>query len=172
MENCFFYISRMYGIVGRGDHGHATAHEVGHERRQATEFAVQPVVLDRHVLTLDVAGFAEAFIERSGIAHGGLGRPGADEADDRHRRLLRARRERPRRCPTDERDELAPLHCAVPPMLRTNDSTAPLHCGISIWPMSEVGHERRIRTVCNISRDVGEFERVLADFAGARQTAV
>jgi hypothetical protein len=95
MENCFFYISRMYGVVGRGDHGHATAHEVGHERRQATEFAVQPVVLDRHVLTLDVAGFAEAFIERSGIAHGGLGRPGADEANDRHRLLLRARRQRP-----------------------------------------------------------------------------
>ena len=82
-------------IGGRGDHGHATADEVGHERRQAIVLALQPVVLDRHVLALDVAGFVEAFTERSGMAHGGLGRPAADEADDRHRRLLRARRERP-----------------------------------------------------------------------------
>jgi hypothetical protein len=27
-------------VVGRGDHGHATAHEIGHDRRQATELAV------------------------------------------------------------------------------------------------------------------------------------
>ena len=67
------------------------------------------MVLDRHVLALDVAGFVEALAERSGIARGGLGRPGVDEADDRHRRLLRARRERPRRRAAEQRDELAPL---------------------------------------------------------------
>jgi hypothetical protein len=33
-------------------------------------------------------------------------------------RLLRARRERPRRC-RDERDEVAPFHCPVPPVLPT-----------------------------------------------------
>ena len=77
--------------AGRGDNGDATADEVGHERRQAIVLALQPVVLHRHVLALDVAGFAEAFTERSGTAHGGLGRPGVDEADHRHRRLLRAR---------------------------------------------------------------------------------
>src|SRR5262249_35869630 len=66
------------------------------------------MVLDRHVLTLDVAGFAEAFMERSGIVHGGLGRPGADEADDWHRRLLRPRRERPCGRTAEQRDELAP----------------------------------------------------------------
>jgi hypothetical protein len=43
-----------------------------------------------------VAGFVEGFTERSGLAHGGLGRPALDEAHDRHRRLLRACRERPR----------------------------------------------------------------------------
>ena len=48
----------------RGDNGDATADEVGHERRQAIELAVQPVVLDRHVLALDVAGFIEALAER------------------------------------------------------------------------------------------------------------
>ena len=36
------------------------------------------------------------------------------------RRLLRARRERPpNRGTADERDELAPFHCAVPPVLAT-----------------------------------------------------
>src|SRR5262249_28515993 len=55
--------------------------------------------------------FAEAFAERSRIARGGIGRPNVDEADDRHRRLLRARRERPGGRRTAEQcDELAPLH--------------------------------------------------------------
>ena len=48
----------------RGDNGHATADEVGHERRKAIELALQPMVLHRHVLALDVAGFVEAFAER------------------------------------------------------------------------------------------------------------
>src|SRR5262249_47406376 len=59
----------------------------------------------------DCAGFVEAFTERGGHARGGIGRPNADEADDRHRWLLRARRERPRRRrAANERDELAALH--------------------------------------------------------------
>jgi len=42
------------------NNGHPTAYEVGHERGQAVELAVQPMVLHRHVLALDVAGFVEA----------------------------------------------------------------------------------------------------------------
>src|SRR5206468_3517886 len=42
---------------------------------------------------------------------GVIGRPRAHEPDHRHRRLLRARRKRPRRsCAADERDELAAFH--------------------------------------------------------------
>ena len=48
----------------RGDNGHATAHEISHERRKAIELALQPVVLHRYVLALDVAGFVEALAER------------------------------------------------------------------------------------------------------------
>jgi hypothetical protein len=33
--------------------------------------------------------------------------------------LLRARRERPCRCAAEKRDERAPFHCPVPPMLST-----------------------------------------------------
>jgi hypothetical protein len=50
----------------RGDDGHTTTHEVSHERRKAIELALQPVVLHRHVLALDIAGFVEALAERRG----------------------------------------------------------------------------------------------------------
>jgi len=43
----------------------------------------------------------------------------ADKSDHRHRRLLRARRERPRGRAAEERDELAPFHCPIPPVLPT-----------------------------------------------------
>ena len=55
----------------------------------------------RDVLALDDAGVAEAFAERSDTAR--IGRRAANESDHRHRRLLRARRERPRRHRTAER---------------------------------------------------------------------
>ena len=82
------------GEGGRGNHGPATADEVGHERRQAIVFALQPVVLDHHVLGLDVAGFVEGLTERSAKARGFLRRSGADKANDRHGRLRRARSSR------------------------------------------------------------------------------
>ncbi len=79
------------------------------DRRKAIELALQPVVLDRYALALEVAGFVEALAERGG--KGRIGRPGIDESDDRHRRLLRARRERPRHCrATEQHDELATFH--------------------------------------------------------------
>ena len=77
--------------------GHAPTDEVGHQRRQAIVLAAEPMVLDEHVLALDVAAFAEAFNERGCMARGAIERPTADKPDHRHRGLLRARRERPRR---------------------------------------------------------------------------
>ena len=50
--------------AGRRNDTHATADQVGHDRRQAIVFSPQPVVLDRHVLAFDVADFVEAFSER------------------------------------------------------------------------------------------------------------
>jgi enoyl-CoA hydratase/carnithine racemase len=60
---------------------------------------------------LDDAGFAEPFAKRSDTAR--LGRAVADESDDRHRRLLRARRERPRRRAAEQRYEGAPVHSII-----------------------------------------------------------
>ena len=66
------------------------------------------MVLNRHVLALDVASLAEGFAERSGLTHCRLGRPALDEAHDGHRGLLRPRRERPRsRRAAEQREELA-----------------------------------------------------------------
>src|SRR5262249_33224310 len=79
-------------------------------RRQAIVFAFQPVVLDRHVLALDGAGFVEAFAERSAKVRGDLWRSGTHEADHWHRWLLRPRRDRPRSRAAEQRDELAPFH--------------------------------------------------------------
>ena len=57
--------------AGRGDHGHLSADQIGNQRRQAIVVALQPVVLDRYVLTFDVAGFVEAFAERDRITREG-----------------------------------------------------------------------------------------------------
>src|SRR5262249_20517198 len=82
--------------------------EVGHENRQAIELARQPMVLHRHVLALDVAGFVEALAEPGN--KGRVRQSGIDEADHRHRRLLRARRERPRNRSTHQRYKCAASH--------------------------------------------------------------
>ena len=67
------------------------------------------MVLDRHVLALDIAGFIEAFAERGHIIHESRGRTAVDERNHGHRRLLRPTYHRPRRRPKP-RDELAPSH--------------------------------------------------------------
>jgi hypothetical protein len=59
--------------TGCSDHGHTNADELSHERRQAVVLAVQPVVLDHHILALDVASFVQGFTKRSAKARGALG---------------------------------------------------------------------------------------------------
>src|SRR5262245_24865160 len=66
------------------------------------------MVLHRHIVTLDVADFVEAITECSGTLD--IIRRAGDESDNRHRRLLRARCERPSGRAADDRDELSPQH--------------------------------------------------------------
>jgi hypothetical protein len=79
------------GPPDRGDHRHATTDQLRRQRREFTILLAR-TQLDRHVAAFDMAGFAQAITER--------GRPfGAraiEDTDNRHRRLLGARRERPR----------------------------------------------------------------------------
>src|SRR5262249_22991731 len=91
----------------RNDHRHLTAYQIGCEVGQSVVLVLRPAILDRHILALDVAGFTNALPECGQIART-IGRRAAEEPDHRHRRLLRARRERPRhRRAADERNELA-----------------------------------------------------------------
>jgi hypothetical protein len=92
---------------GCGDDSHATTHEVSHEHWQAIELTLEPMVLHRHVLTLDVAHFVETLAERANTRR--VERSGTDESDHRDRRLLRARRKRPHYRAAKQHDELAPL---------------------------------------------------------------
>src|SRR5262252_7122400 len=55
-RRCRSFRSNRGVAAVRGDHGHPTGDQISHHSRQAIELALQPVVLDRHVLALDVAG--------------------------------------------------------------------------------------------------------------------
>src|SRR5262249_53759830 len=84
-----------------------SADQIGHQCRQSIVLPLHPVVVDSYVLAFDVAGLAEAFAERAQIARGGIGRKASNKPDHRLRRLLRARRKRPRSRTAKERDEIA-----------------------------------------------------------------
>src|SRR5207248_7620644 len=82
--------------------------EIGRQLRQAIVLALRPAIFDRHILPLDITALSEALPERSHEFGPLGGRGGVKESDHRHRRLLRARRERPRGCrAAEQRDELA-----------------------------------------------------------------
>jgi hypothetical protein len=75
--------------------------------------------LDRDVLALDEARLLQALTERGHEVRGVGERRAAQEPDHRHRRLLRARRERPMnrkpgRRAAEQGDEVAPPHSAPP----------------------------------------------------------
>src|SRR5262249_47955071 len=70
-----------------------------------------PAVVDRHVLALDIAGFFEALAKSAQALGNRFGRSDLEKPDYRHRRLLRARRERPRQSPAAaQRDERPTPH--------------------------------------------------------------
>src|SRR5262245_31638947 len=97
------------GDVMRSDHRHLTAYQIGCEVGQSLDLVLRPAILDHDILALDVAGFTNPLPEGGQITCTIGKRRTAEETDHRHRRLLRARRERPRCCrAADERDELAP----------------------------------------------------------------
>src|SRR5947208_2341619 len=93
----------------RSDHRHLTAYQIGCEVGQSVVLVLRPAILNRHILALDVTGFTNALPERGQKACTIGRRPrAAEESYHRHRRLLRARRERPhRRRAAEQPNELA-----------------------------------------------------------------
>src|SRR5262245_37254374 len=87
------------------------ADEISCHGRHPIKLTVGPAVFDGHVLTLDIPGLLQALMKFRQTSHRKHCKGcRAEIPDHRHRRLLRARRARPRRCAAQERDELATLH--------------------------------------------------------------
>src|SRR5262245_177993 len=93
----------------RSDHRHLTAYQIGCEVGQSVVLVMRPAIFNRHVLALDVTGVCKAPPKR-GHKVGPLGSGGGVNEPHHRYRLLRARRERPRRRTAEQGDESAALH--------------------------------------------------------------
>src|SRR6516162_3202590 len=72
-----------------------------------------PAIIDCDVLSLDIAGFAQALVKGGQFARPGIRRALGEKSDHRHSRLLRARRARPRCRAAEQRYELAAFHHSI-----------------------------------------------------------
>src|SRR5262245_1776807 len=70
-------------------------------------------VFARHIAALDIAGLLQALAKAPKAPRLPVRRLGIEMADHRHRRLLRARRERPCRRTAEQRDEIAPPNHSI-----------------------------------------------------------
>src|SRR5262245_45090246 len=83
--------------------------ELGGERRQLIVAAARPTIHDGEVAAFDKSRLLEAQPECVEVRRERSGRSATEKSDHRGR-LLRARRERPRRRAAEERDEVAAFH--------------------------------------------------------------
>src|SRR5262249_42086696 len=98
------------------------AYEIDRHPGHPVQLTVGPAILDGDVAAVDEAGFTQASTERDHAVRIFRSRYAVEDSDHRHRRLLRARRERPRRRAAEERDELAPPHSITSSARKRNDS--------------------------------------------------
>src|SRR5262249_50187624 len=100
-------------MLGRICHDHVDLepHEVGRHLGREVVPALRPAHVDIYVAVFDPAKFAEPRGE-GGEPHAGRRlRAGAEEPNSHGlAALLRTRRDRPRRCAAEQRDELATFH--------------------------------------------------------------
>jgi len=109
-RGCRFGRQRRMDTSGRDDRGDLTANQFIREGRQSIKLIPGPTVFDGNVLALDIAALFETQTECAKQVRVRVERCAVEKSNHRHRRLLRARRERPRRRPAEQRDERAPLH--------------------------------------------------------------
>src|SRR5262249_57196775 len=100
--------TRRDGSTCGGQNRYAPLNEFRHERGQSINLIERIAIFDRDVPALDKTGFAKTLPERRYERRRIFRRRGPHEPNHRHRRLLRARRERPRRRAAEKRDEVAP----------------------------------------------------------------
>ena len=61
---CCSFGRKCGGVAARrGDYGHLSADQIGHQVPQATVLTLEPVVLDHHVLAFNIAGFLQTLAE-------------------------------------------------------------------------------------------------------------
>ena len=92
----------------RNDYGHRVGHQLGGQSRQPVEATIGRAIFDRNVATFDIAGVLQALSD--GAEHSIIELSARKQANQRHARLLRARREWPRgRRTAEQRYEVASM---------------------------------------------------------------
>src|SRR5262249_60890794 len=93
-----------------------TLDQLSRQHRQSVALTLCPAPFDRNISAFRIASFIETLPKRGNCVGQRVRRLGIEKTDHRHRRLLRARREWPRRRSTSEqRDELAAFHVWMAP---------------------------------------------------------
>ena len=92
---------RRGGATRHCDHIHSAADQIGGQSRQSIIMTVRRSIFQHYVLAFHVAGFGKTLQKWSQVLLAIDRRGGASikDSNHRHRRLLRARRHRPRRAP-------------------------------------------------------------------------
>src|SRR5262249_968627 len=90
------------GGVGSNDQGDLALNQVCSQPRNSVMLVIRPPVFNRYILSFDKRGLAQATMKCGHGLPGIAGRFAVEESNDRHLRLLRARRERPRGSGTAE----------------------------------------------------------------------
>jgi len=88
-------ISSRRWTAHRSDDVDLAAHQVRRQFRQTIDLALGPAILDGDVLADDVVALLERMLELGQLYLKRRGRSAVKKPDHGHRRLLRARRERP-----------------------------------------------------------------------------
>jgi hypothetical protein len=81
--------------AGRGDRADPSANQFRRQLRQPIELILRPSVIDRDVLTFDIARVFESLAECAQTVRVVVRRCGTESPDHWHRRLLRPRGNRP-----------------------------------------------------------------------------
>src|SRR5262245_48444532 len=104
------------GRAGGHDHLNVRGDQFGDQRGKALILSLRPAIFDGNVAALLVAERTQPVAEWPDEIRFKLGGRVAQETDpgDFRGRLLRSRRERPRRRAAEQRDELAPPHGLSP----------------------------------------------------------
>ena len=112
-RGCGFRRAHWRAATAGHDYVDLARDEVNSQRWKPILVVLRPPVLDRHVLSLDVAGFAQSPVERGNKWRKRAGRGTAEKTDHRHRLLLRAGRAWRSHRAAQQKYQLAPLHSMI-----------------------------------------------------------